>query len=57
VEASKNANVPRQALPLVVELSQFAQFETAQGGPTGEENRHSLITAMPRIEKLAVVEQ
>jgi hypothetical protein len=55
VEASKSADVPRQALPLVVELPEFTQFDTAQGRPTAEERRHTLITTAPRIAELAFV--
>ena len=55
VEVTEDADVPRQALPLVVQLSEFAQFDVAQRRPTAEEKRHALVTSMPRIEKLAVV--
>jgi hypothetical protein len=56
VETSKDADVPREPLTLVVQLPEFPQLDLAQRRPTAEEQRHSLITIASRIAKLVVVE-
>jgi hypothetical protein len=57
VEVTEDADVLRQALPLVVEPSELAHFDVAQRRPVSEEKRHALVTSTPGIEKLAVVQQ
>jgi hypothetical protein len=56
VETPKDADVPRKPLTLVVQLPEFPQLDLAQRRPIAEEQRHTLITIMPRIAKLVVVE-
>jgi len=57
VEASKRADMPRKPLTLVAQPPEFRQFGLAQRWPTLEEKRHTLITILPRISKLVVVER
>ena len=57
METSKDADVPRKPLTLVVQLPEFPQLDLAQRGPTAEEQRHSLVTIVPGIAKLGVVER
>jgi hypothetical protein len=57
METSKNADVPRKPLTLVAQLPEFPQLGLAQRQPTVEEKRHTLVTILPRISKLVVVEQ
>ena len=56
MEPSKDPDVPRKPLTLVVQLPEFAQFDVAQRRPTTEEKGHTLITIAPRFAKLGVVE-
>jgi hypothetical protein len=56
VETSKDADVPREPLTLVVQLPEFPQLDLAQRRPAAEEQRHALITIASRIAKLVVVE-
>jgi hypothetical protein len=57
VETSKDADMPRKPLTLVAQLPEFPQLDLAQRRPTAEEKRHTLITIVPRISQLVVVEQ
>jgi hypothetical protein len=57
VETSKDAHVPRKPLALVVQLPELPQLDLAQRRPTAEEQRHSLVTIVPRIAKLGVVQR
>ena len=57
LETSKDAHVSREPLALVVQLPEFAQLDLAQRRPAVEEERHTLITILPRISKLVAVEQ
>jgi hypothetical protein len=56
VEPSKDPGVLRKPLTLVVQLPELAQLAVAQGRPTTEEKRHTLVTIVPRFAKLGVVE-
>ena len=57
METSKDADVPREPLTLVAQPPEFPQLDLAQRRPTAEEERHALVTIVPRIAKLDVVEQ
>ena len=56
MESSKDADVPRKPLTLVVQLPELPQLHLAQRRPTTEEKRHALVTIMRRIAKLIVIE-
>jgi hypothetical protein len=56
VEPSKDPDVPRKPLTLVAQPPEFSQLDLAQGRPTTEEERHTLVTIEPRFAKLGVVE-
>jgi hypothetical protein len=49
--------MPRKPLTLVAQPPELRQFGLAQRWPTLEEKRHTLITILPRISKLVVVER
>lgn len=57
VEASQDADMSREPLTLVAQLPQLPQLGLVQCWPTAEENRHALITVLPRILKLIGIEQ
>ena len=56
MELSKDPDVLRKPLTLLVQLPEFAQLDVAQRRPTAEEERHTLVTIVPRFAKLGVVE-
>ena len=57
METPTDADVPRKPLTLLVEAPEFPQLDLAQRRPAAEEERHTLVTIVPRISKLVVVEQ
>jgi hypothetical protein len=57
VKATKDAVVPRQALALVAQPSEFPQLDLAQRRPTAEQKRHALVTIKRRIAKRVLIEQ
>ena len=57
VKASENAGMPRKPLTLVAQPPELPQLDLAQGRPTPEEKRHSLIAMTLRIPKLVAIEQ
>jgi hypothetical protein len=56
VELSKDPDVLRKPLTLVVQLPELAQLDVAQRRPTTEKKGHTLVTIVPRFAKLGVVE-
>jgi hypothetical protein len=54
---SKNADVPRKPLALVVQSPELSQLDLAEGRPAPEEKRHTLIATTSRVSKLVLVEQ
>ncbi len=53
---SKDSDVLRKPLTLVVQRPEFAQLDVGQRRPTTEEKRHALVTLVPRLAKLGAVE-
>ena len=56
VEASKSADMSCKPLTLVAQPTELSQLDLAQGRPTTEEKRHTLVTLVPGFAKPGVVE-
>ena len=56
VEPSKGADVLRKPLTLVAQPPEFSQLDLAQGRPTTEEERHTIVTIAPCFAELGRVE-